>query len=224
MKLLLVEDDLDFGRTISRYLAQRDWEVLCCADGVEGLTMARKQAFDVVLLDLGLPSLDGLELLQRFRSDNRTTPVLVFTARGTTRDKVMGLEAGADDYLPKPFDLEELEARLKALIRRFGRDGELRCGLLRMQASSGLWFNGDTPLDLSPREAALLRALVSRVDRVVTKDALMMSVFGGEGEIKAETLDVLLHRLRKKMQDTSFEIVNLRNIGYLLREVSAKKP
>jgi DNA-binding response OmpR family regulator len=221
MRLLLAEDDFDFSGVLSRYLAGKDWDVLCCADGKEALTLARKQAFDVILLDLSLPGLDGLEVLQRLRSDNSTTPVLVITARSHVTEKVVGLEAGADDYLAKPFDLVELEARLKALTRRFGRDGQLRCGLLRFDQASGSCWRSEMPLDLSPRESTLLRALMARVDRVVPNRELLAAVFGGDEAVKPEALDVLLHRLRKKLQGGGVEVVNLRNVGYLLRDDSA---
>jgi DNA-binding response OmpR family regulator len=221
MKLLLAEDDFDFSGTLSRYLAAKGWDVLCCADGKEALVLARKQAFDIILLDLGLPGLDGLEVLQRLRSDNTTTPVLVITARSQVAEKVVGLQAGADDYLAKPFDLVELEARLKALTRRFGRDGQLRCGLLRYDQASASCWRGDMPLDLSPRESMLLRALMARVDRVIRNRDLLAAVFGGDEAVKPEALDVLLHRLRKKLQGAGVEVVNLRNVGYLLRDDSA---
>lgn len=218
MRLLLAEDDLDFSAVLGSHLASRGWDVLCCGDGKEALALARKQAFDVILLDLGLPQLDGLELLQRLRSDNSSTPVLVITARGQVTDKVVGFEAGADDYLPKPFDLSELEARLKALTRRFGRDGQLRCGLLRYDQAGGTCYRNEVPIELSPRESLLLRALLTRVDRVVPKDDLMLAVFGGDDTVKPDALDVLLHRLRKKLQGAGVEIANLRGIGYQLRD------
>jgi DNA-binding response OmpR family regulator len=221
MRLLLAEDDLDFSAVLSRHLASRGWDVLCCGDGMEALALARKQAFDVILLDLGLPQLDGLELLQRLRSDNGSTPVLVITARGHVTDKVVGFEAGADDYLPKPFDLSELEARLKALTRRFGRDGQLRCGLLRYDQAAGTCFRNEVPVELSPRESVLLRALLAKVDRVVPKEDLLLAVFGGDDSVKPDALDVLLHRLRKKLQGAGVEIANLRGIGYQLRDESA---
>ena len=217
MKLLLAEDDLDFSAVLSRYLADRGWDVLCCADGAEALAVARKGVFDAILLDLGLPTVDGLEVLQRLRSDDATTPVLVITARGRVTERVVGLEAGADDYLSKPFDLAELDARLKALTRRFGRNGELRCGLLRVDRATGTCFRSDVPVDLSPRESALLRALMARVDRVVLKEELVTRVFADE-PVKPEAIDVLLHRLRKKIAGAAVEIVNLRGVGYLLRD------
>lgn len=220
MKLLLAEDDFDFSGVLSRHLAGRGWEVLCCADGREALALARKQPFDAILLDLNLPGLGGLEVLQRLRSDDTNTPILVITARGMVTEKVVGLEAGADDYLPKPFDLAELEARLKALTRRFGRDGQLRCGLLRFEPATGTCYRSGIPLELSPRESVLLRALLARVDRVVPKDQLIAAVFGGDEAVKPDALDVLMHRLRKKLTaaDAGVEVVNLRGVGYLLRD------
>jgi two-component system response regulator TctD len=224
MKLLLAEDDFDFGGVLGAYLAGRGWEVLCCADGREALALARKHPFDAILLDLSLPGLDGLEVLQRLRSDDSATPVLVITARGQVTEKVVGFEAGADDYLAKPFDLSELEARLKSLTRRFGRDGQLRCALLRLEPRSGTCWCGERPLELSRRELELLRALLARVDRVVPKEQLLAAVFGDEA-VKPDALDVLVHRLRKKIAGGGAEVVNLRGVGYLLRdEFAAVRP
>jgi two-component system response regulator TctD len=146
MKLLLVEDDFDLSGVLGHSLASRGYEVLCCADGAEALVAARKKSFDVVVLDLTLPTLDGLEILQRLRSDGNRTPVLVLTARGAVGERIVGLNAGADDYLAKPFDLEELVARLAALTRRLGRDGDLRCGRLRYESASGAFYRDESPL------------------------------------------------------------------------------
>ena len=226
MRLLLAEDDFDFSDALSRHLATRGWEVLCCADGMEALSLARKQVFDAILLDLGLPGLDGLEVLQRLRSNNTTTPILVITARGQLTEKVLGLETGADDYLPKPFDLAELEARLRALTRRFGREGQLRCGLLRYDTATGTCYCAEVPLDLSPRESVLLRTLMARVDRVVTREELLDSVFGAQEPVKPDALDVLVHRLRRKLAGACVEVANLRGVGFQLRDdaVVARPP
>lgn len=216
MKLLLVEDDFDLSGALSRSLIARGFEVLCCADGIEALAAARKRAFDVIVLDLTLPGLDGLELLQRLRGDGNRTPVLVLTARGAVSERVTGLHAGADDYLAKPFDLEELVARLQALTRRVGRDGHLRCGALHHDAVSGVFYRDERPLDLSPREGELLRTLMSRVDRVVPKEELRNVIFGGDDEVQADAVEVIVHRLRKKIVGSNAEILTLRGVGYLL--------
>jgi DNA-binding response OmpR family regulator len=216
MKLLLVEDDFDLSGVLGRSLSSRGFEVLCCADGIEALAAARKRRFDVLVLDLSLPGLDGLELLQRLRGDGNRTPVLVLTARGAVGERVAGLNAGADDYLAKPFDLEELMARLHALTRRMGRDGELRCGLLHHDAASGAFYRDQRPLDLSPREGELLRTLMSHVDRVVPKETLRSAVFGDDDDIQADAVEVIVHRLRKKIAGSNTEIMTLRGVGYLL--------
>lgn len=218
MKLLLVEDDFDLAGALSRSLAARGFEVLCCADGKEALAAARRTVFDVITLDLSLPGLDGLEVLRRLRDGGSTTPVLALTARAAVTDRIAGLEAGADDYLAKPFDLDELVARLRALTRRVGRDGQLRCGALYREPGTGVFYNDALPLDLSQREAELLRLLMSRVDRVVSKEELRTQVFAdtGEQQVQADAVEVVVHRLRKKLVGTNAEIVTLRGVGYLL--------
>jgi DNA-binding response OmpR family regulator len=221
MKLLLVEDDFDLSGALSQSLAQRGFEVLCCADGVEALAAARRRFFDVIALDLTLPGLDGLDLLRRVRDDGSHTPVLVLTARGAVSERVAGLNAGADDYLAKPFDLEEVVARLQALTRRVGRDGQLRCGSVRFEARSGAFYRDQRPLELSPREAGMLRLLMSRVDRVVTKEELRSEVFADGGEVQADAVEVVVHRLRKKLVGSNVEIITLRGVGYLLCDDSS---
>jgi two-component system response regulator TctD len=216
MKLLLVEDDFDLSSTLSRSLVARGFEVLCCADGREALHAARSKTFDVIAMDLGLPELDGLEVLQRLRDGGSRVPVLVLTARGAVGERVVGLNAGADDYLTKPFDLDELVARLRALTRRVGRDGQLRCGLVRHDAVAGVFYRGDIPLDLSHREAEMLRILMANVDRAVEKGALRQSVFADDANVQADAVEVVMHRLRKKLVGTSIEIITLRGVGYLL--------
>ena len=216
MKLLLIEDDFDLSAALSKSLATRGFDVLCCADGLEALTTARKKAFDVIVLDLGLPGLDGLALLERLRDGGNCTPVLVLTARSAVTERVAGLNVGADDYLAKPFDLDELAARLHALTRRVGRDGHLYCGLLHYDASTGAFYRDQRLGSLSPREGELLRALMSRVDRVVPKDALHAAVFGDEEAFNADAVEVIVHRLRKKIVGSKVEIMTLRGVGYLL--------
>ncbi|AKJ32071.1 response regulator transcription factor [Caldimonas brevitalea] len=221
MKLLLVEDDFDLAGVLGHSLSTRGFEVLCCGDGLEALTAARKNSFDVVVLDLTLPRLDGLELLQRLRADGNQTPVLVLTARGAVSERIVGLEAGADDYLAKPFDLDELVARLRALTRRLGRDGDLRCGQVRYEATSRAFYRDQSPLDLSPRESELLKRLMSRVDHVVPKEELRLAVFGADDAAQPDAVEVLVHRLRKKLQGASAEILTLRGVGYLLCDESS---
>jgi DNA-binding response OmpR family regulator len=216
MKVLLVEDDLDLSGALSQVLAPRGFQLMCCADGLEALAMVRRHDFDAVLLDLTLPGIDGLEFLQRMRDGGSAAPVIVVTARGAVEDRVRGLNIGADDYLAKPFDVDELEARLRALIRRSQGEEELHCGALRLDRTSGAIYNGLRPLELSPREAALLKTLMARRGQAVTKEALHEAVFGMGTDASSDAVEVLVHRLRKRIAGSSVELMTLRGVGYLL--------
>jgi two-component system response regulator TctD len=173
-----------------------------------------------VVLDLNIPGLDGLHLLQRIRSQDIGTPVIVLTARGAVGDRVVGLNAGADDYLAKPFDLDELDARIRALLRRRTNadDGVQRCGGLRFDRGSGAFYRGDDPLELTPREHTLLKALIAKPGHAVTKEKLFRLVFPMEENTQLEAIEVVVHRVRKKLMETGAEIMTLRGLGYLLRD------
>ncbi len=216
VNILLIEDDLDLSDALSRVLASVGHQVVRCGDGQEGLVLARKHPFDAILLDLGLPTLDGLQMLGRLRDGGCKAPVLVLTARGTIENKVAGLNLGADDYLAKPFDLAELQARLNALLRRSHGEEELNCGNLHLDAATGVFYNDHRPLDLSPREAALLNVLLRSRGQAVTKGVLRDKVFGTDAESSADAIEVLVHRLRKKVACAAVEIMTLRGVGYLL--------
>ena len=216
MQLLLVEDDLDLVDALSRVLASRGLAPVCCADGQEALALVRKRSFDVIVLDLSLPGMDGLEVLQRIRDAGMRVPVLVVTARGTPVERVQGLTVGADDYLTKPFDTEELVARIKALVRRSQGVEELRCGHLQLDTASGAVMRSGRPLDIAPREAAMLRTLITRPGRPVSRDDLFAAVFGDDASQQPDAVDVLAHRLRKRLLGTGTTLLTMRGVGYLL--------
>lgn len=224
MKLLLVEDDIDLAGALTRVLSRRGFEVVGTRDGIEALTLCRHHAFAAILLDLSIPGIDGLRVLQRLRDAGNATPVLILTARGAVGDRVVGLNAGADDYLAKPFDLDELEARVRALIRRRGGDREIRCGQLRYDPSSGTCYQGARPLDLSPREGALLKALIAQPGHGITKERLAALVFPAGEDVQADAIEVVVHRLRRKLAGSGAEIMTLRGVGYLLAEDPASSP
>ena len=224
MNLLLVEDDASMRATLERALSRRGMRITPCADGTQALARWRESAPDVVLLDLSLPGLDGLDVLEHARRDGLRTPVLVLTARGTVGDRILGLNAGADDYLPKPFDLDELEARVRALARRVpagspapAAAGGFRIGGLRLDAVNGAFYAGDDVLELTPRESALLRALAARPGQALAKEKLFEAVFPGEPEVQYEAIEVVVYRLRKKLAGTGVALVTLRGLGYLLK-------
>jgi len=224
MKLLLVEDDPSMQATLQRALARRRIDVRLCGDGALAVAQWRELEPDVVALDLSLPNLDGLQVLAQARAAGLRTPVLLLTARGTVGDRIMGLNAGADDYLPKPFDLDELEARLRALRRRhqgMGADPAVRSqqvGALRFEADSGAIYHRGEVMELTPRELALLGALMAKPGHAVTKERLFELVFPGESEVKYEAIEVVVYRLRKKLAGTGTMLMTLRGLGYLLRE------
>ncbi|WP_140625874.1 response regulator transcription factor [Methylibium rhizosphaerae] len=219
MKLLLIEDDPTMQATLQRAFERRGMQVVACGDGTRALDRWRASAPDVVVLDLSLPGMDGLQVLQQARAQGHKTPVLILTARGTVGDRVLGLNTGADDYLPKPFDLDELEARVKALARRVGSPAEARrefCGMSCDEESGAIYFK-DEVMELPPREAALLRALLARPGHAVAKERLFELVFPGEHEVQYEAIEVVVYRLRKKLADTGAQLVTLRGLGYLLK-------
>jgi two-component system, OmpR family, response regulator TctD len=227
MKLLLIEDDPSLQATLARTLGRRGWEVATCADGALALQQWEDVQPDVVALDLTLPHVDGLQLLTTARQRGWATPVLILTARGTVGDRVIGLNTGADDYLAKPFDLDEMEARLKALCRRRpltgAAGGEVSAvgtsvmGSLRLDADSGAAYQGDEILDLPPRELALLQALAAKPGRAVAKERLFELVFPGALDVQYEAIEVVAYRLRKRLAGTGVKLVTLRGLGYLLK-------
>lgn len=223
MKLLLVEDDPALHKTLLRALTRLGWAVEVCADGRAALGRWQDNPPDVVLLDLTLPGMDGLQVLAQARQAGLTTPVLILTARGTVGDRVQGLNAGADDYLPKPFDLDELEARVRALHRRLPENNAesasspRETSVLRYDKDSGAIYHQGQVLELTPRELALLKALLARPGHAVSKERLFELVFPGATEVQYEAIEVVVYRLRKKLQPTGATLMTLRGLGYLLK-------
>ena len=223
MRLLLIEDDHALQTSLKRTLERRGMRVHVCGDGGQALALWRAQLPHVVLLDLSLPGIDGLEVLAQARQGGMDTPVLILTARGTVGDRVIGLNTGADDYLAKPFDLDELEARVRALYRRStGSGGDTvgeppACGQLRLDSASGAIHQGFKVLDLSPRELRMMRTLIERAGRAVAKEQLFELVFQGEPDVHYEAIEVVAYRLRKKLAGTGASLVTLRGLGYLLK-------
>ncbi len=209
--------------TLQRTLARRGMQVRTAADGPSALLEWQTDQPDAIVLDLSLPGMDGLQVLQAARQQGLRTPVLILTARGTVGDRVLGLNAGADDYLAKPFDLDELEARLRALLRRSTglssppADEALVLGALRYDKDNGVLYAWGQPLDLTPRERALMQALLARPGHAVAKERLFALVFPGATEVQYEAVEVVVYRLRKKLAGTGVALMTLRGLGYLLK-------
>ena len=221
MKLLLIEDNATMQTTLRRSFERRGMQVLGCEDGARALALWQASLPDAVLLDLSLPGVDGLDVLSQARAAGLTTPVIVLTARGTVGDRILGLNSGADDYMPKPFDLDELEARVRALVRRSGQaDPGARapawCGM-HVERDSGAVYFGGQPMELAPRELALLQALLGKPGHAIAKERLFELVFPGESQVQPEAIEVVAYRLRKKIARTGAQLVTLRGLGYLLK-------
>lgn len=224
MKLLIVEDDFAMQTALQRALGARAITVATCGDGKLVLPLWKQLQPDVVMLDLTLPNTDGLEILSQARQQGLKTPVLILTARSTVGDRVMGLNTGADDFLAKPFDLDELEARLRALHRRNAAtttdldEQIIHAGRLQLNKSSGAVYFNDAVIDLTPRELALLAPLIQKVGHAVSKEQLFKLVFPQATEVQYEAIEVVVYRLRKKIMGTGVNLITLRGLGYLLKE------
>ena len=235
MRLLLVEDDPYLQETLARSLSRRGMQVSCASTATEASSLWKSGRPDVVVLDLTLPDGDGLNVVSQIRQEGMSTPVLVLTARTTVGDRVLGLNSGADDYMAKPFDLDELEARVNALHRRAQssaalqdqRQGQslsgradaptLQMGLLSLDTLNGVAYFNRQPMELTPREVAMMQALMSQPGQAVSKERLFAAVFPLELDVQFEAIEVVAYRLRKKIAETGLSLVTLRGLGYLLK-------
>ncbi len=220
MNLLLVEDDELLGDAIRAGLTQEGYTVTWVRDGVAAEQALASAHFHLVLLDLGLPLRHGLDVLRRLRADGSALPVLILTARDTVADRVRGLDVGADDYLVKPFDLDELLARVRALLRRHTGLGAtpLRYGDLVLDPATHTLTRAGTQVEVGTREFTLLKVLVENAGQVVSRKRLEQILYGGEGEVGSNAIEVHVHHLRRKL-GTEF-IRTLRGVGYLIPAVA----
>ena len=215
----MVEDDRQLATGLSAVLRRSDYAVDWVCDGSQADSVLRTDAFDLVVLDLTLPGLDGLAILRRLRARQSLTPVLVMTARSAVEEKVEGLDLGADDYLTKPFELAELEARVRALLRRSqGRaTGIVECGPLVLDTKSRRATLQGRPLDLPRRELCLLEILVASAGTVVGKDQIASKLFSYDDDATPNAIEIYVSRLRKKLSPAGLEIRTIRGLGYLLQ-------
>ncbi|MGZ8983708.1 MAG: response regulator [Methylotenera sp.] len=221
MRLLLVEDDFILKDGLERSFTKLGYAVDVVMDGERANQLLTYQEYDVIVLDLGLPKLDGFEVLKRLRTRGNTTPVLILTALEDTQNRVKGLDLGADDYLAKPFELAELEARVRALIRRgvSGGSAKISFGDLVFDTSSRQCSVKDISLSLSAREVALLELLMLKAAKVVSKAKILEHLCSWDEEMSENAVEVNVSRLRKKLNVFGVEIRTIRGLGYLLAKL-----
>lgn len=219
MRLLLIEDHADLAVWVAKTLRHSGFVVDAIARGDHAATVLLTQTYDLVILDLSLPGMDGLEILRRIRNQERTAhlPVLILTARGAPEDRVKGLNLGADDYLPKPFEFAELEARILALLRRSHKlTPAIRIGEFTFDTRTRVALARGRLLSLTQRERAVLEALLMRQGKPVSREALFGKVFGIDDDVNPEAIEVVVHRLRKKLKGSGVAVATLRGLGYIL--------
>lgn len=215
MQLLLVEDDALLGDGLRAALDRAGFGVTWVRDGKTALNVIGTQEFVAMVLDIGLPAMNGMDVLREVRASGNDLPILVLTARDSTRDKVMGLERGADDYVVKTADMEELVARLRALIRRAGRaSGVLKVGELTLDLTSNTATKDGKSIPLSAREAVVLRALLERAGRVMTRGQLEEALYGWGKAVESNAIEVHIHNLRNKLGGETVKTV--RGVGYTI--------
>ncbi|WP_256078974.1 response regulator [Massilia sp. YIM B04103] len=225
MRILLVEDHTELQHWLAKALRDAHLSVECADNGADADALLHTQEYALLILDLTLPKMDGLEVLKRLRARGGArgkTPVLILTARGGLEDRVQGLNLGADDYLAKPFELAELEARVKALLRRSLGSETLvyQCGELSFDTVTRMFSYFGAVLNLTPREHAVLETLITRSGRAVSKEKLFDEVFSLADDANLDAIELYIHRVRKKLErpeDGAAAITTLRGIGYLLQ-------
>ncbi len=219
MRLLIVEDNRELASWLGKALRQAQYVVDIAYDGEDAEHMLKVAAYAVVILDLSLPKMDGLTLLKRLRQSGNKVPVIILTANASLDGRVAGLDSGADDYLAKPFEIAELEARIRAAVRR-GHDRaapEIAVGDLVFDGGTRQFFLAGESLALTPREHAVLEHLIMKAGTTVTKATLSESVFGFDDLADTSAIEIYVHRVRKKLEGSTVQIATLRGLGYLLR-------
>lgn len=223
MRILIAEDDEVLSDGLCRSMRQSGYAVDCVKDGLAAkLILSGDQPFDLVILDLGLPKVDGFSVLRSLREKNRQVPVFILTARDDEGDRVKGLDLGADDYMIKPFSLPELEARVRALIRRgqCGVNPVYSCGTLTLDSvGRRAMINGES-LELTTRELNVLETLISRIGRVISKEQLLERLYSYSEEASSNAIEVYIHRVRKKIEPAGVTIRTIRGLGYIIDKVT----
>lgn len=218
MRLLLVEDDLPLAEALVSLLVSSGYAVDCVHDGEAAKALIGAEPYDLMILDLNLPELDGLAVLRSMRAEGNRAAVMILTARGAAEDRVRGLDLGADDYMAKPFDIREFEARVRSLLRRQAglRSSTVTLGALTLDQISRQFSAHGQPIDLPPRERALLELLVMRAGKVVAKEAIVQSVTSLDDILSDNAIEQYVSRLRRRLAPLGLNLRTVRGLGYLL--------
>jgi two-component system, OmpR family, phosphate regulon response regulator PhoB len=221
-RILIIEDEVDIAELISFNLTRAGYEALVCHDGTTGLQTGLKESPDLIILDLMLPGRDGFSVLKELRRDNRTsdTPVIMLTAKAQTEDRIRGLEAGADDYLTKPFSPKELLLRVQSVLRRSEAPpgaAEFSFGPFRFDKNNVKFYADGEPVDLTSTEFKLLLYLCERPGKVQDRNDLLRTIWGYSSEVHSRTLDTHMKRLRQKLEGHADLVETVRGVGYLIR-------
>ncbi len=225
MRILLVEDNQALAEGLSTILRGSGYAVDAVSDGASAEAVAAAEAYDLVILDLNLPEMDGLEVLRSMRARHNRAAVMILTARGTPEERVRGLDLGADDYMIKPFDIPEFEARIRVLLRRQAglRTSVIQHGGVTLDLTSRTFSSDGVPLDIPAREVALLELLFLRAGKVVSKDAIVQSLTGYDEDLSANAIEQYVSRLRRRLSLHGLTVKTARGIGYYLESVSASQ-
>ena len=226
MRILLVEDNLALADGLAALLRQSGYAVDMVHDGASAEALAAAESFDLVILDLNLPQMDGLDVLRAMRSRKNAAAVMILTARGAPEERVKGLDLGADDYLIKPFDIGEFEARVRSLLRRQAglKTSSVSFGPLTLDLTTRSFSTQTAPLDLPARERDLLELLIVKAGRVVTRDAIVQSLTSLDDELSANAIEQYISRLRKRLHPAGLTLRTARGIGYFLDRASPEHP
>ncbi|MFA7242838.1 MAG: response regulator transcription factor [Sulfuricellaceae bacterium] len=221
MRILIAEDDEVLSDGLCHSMRQSGHAVDCVGNGKDAMHVLQGEQYDLLILDLGLPKLDGFSVLRQLRAHNRNVPVIILTARDGVEDRIKGLDLGADDYMTKPFSLPELEARVRALLRRgqCGANPLVTYGALAYDSvGHSITLNGER-LELTSREIGVLEILLTRAGRVVSKDQLIEHLYSYAEEVSNNAIEVYIHRVRKKIESAGVTIRTIRGLGYLMDKI-----
>jgi two-component system OmpR family response regulator len=223
VRILLVEDNQTLAEGLASILRGSGYAVDMVADGASAEAVAMAEAYDLVILDLNLPEMDGLDVLRSMRARQNKAAVMILTARGAPEERVRGLDLGADDYMIKPFDVSEFEARIRVLLRRHAglRSSIITYGGITFDLTSRAFSSEGVPLDIPAREVALLELLFLRAGKVVSKDAIIRSLTGFDDDLSANAIEQYVSRLRRRLAPHGVAVKTARGIGYYLERLAA---